>query len=66
LAIAIYQSNATVHRAAPGNPGSPSSQIDGLQPGTIVAARVLARSADGDVKLAIGNTLIAATTRGTA
>jgi hypothetical protein len=63
LAIAIYQSNAAVHGAAAGNPGSPSSQIDGLQPGTVIAARVLARSADGEVKLAIGNTLIAATTR---
>jgi hypothetical protein len=61
--IAIYQSNVAAHSAVVGSPSlPPASPIDGLQPGTVIAARVLARSADGQVQLAIGNAIIAATT----
>jgi flagellar hook-length control protein FliK len=63
VAIAICQSNAAAPGAAAVSPsGSPASPIDGLQSGTVIAARVLARLADGQVQLAIGNALIAATT----
>jgi Flagellar hook-length control protein FliK len=52
---------AAMEAAAASATATPASPLDGLQPGDVIAARVLARLENSRVQLLIGNTIIEAT-----
>jgi len=65
VAAPISQLNpaAALEAAAASAATTPASPLAGLQPGVVIAARVLALLENGQVQLAIGNALIEATTQ---
>src|SRR5262249_34212899 len=59
----LPNSAAVREAVAASTAAGPASPLVGLQPGAVIAARVLALLENGQVQLAIGNALVAATTQ---